>query len=61
MRNADRLDPLSSLISLINEVGNHTQKRDIVVYSLRGVMEICRLLRRFHFEIPSNYFEQWSN
>ena len=41
-RNKDRLDPLSSLVNLTNEVGSHTQMRQIYVYSLRGVMEICR-------------------
>ena len=28
--------------SLGVEVGNHTQMRQIYIYSLRGVMEICR-------------------
>ena len=41
-QNKDRLDPLSSLSKLDNEVGNYTQKRRIYMYSLRGVMEICR-------------------
>ena len=41
-RNADRLDPLSSVVNLTTEVGNHTQMRQIYVYNLRGVMEICR-------------------
>lgn len=40
--NADRLDPLSSTVNLGVEVGNHTQIRQIYIYSLRGVMEICR-------------------
>ena len=41
-RNADRLDPLSSTLNLRVEVGNHTQMRQMCVYTLRGVMEICR-------------------
>ena len=46
VKNADRLDPLSSFLNLRNEVGNHTQMRQMYVYSLRGVMEICRLSRQ---------------
>ena len=61
MRNADRLDPLSSTLKLRVSEKNRTNTREFVMYNLRGVMEICRLLRRFHFEIPLNYFEQWSN
>lgn len=45
-RNADRLSPLSSVVSLTTEVGNHTQQRDTFVYTLRGVMEICRFSRQ---------------
>ena len=45
-RNADRLNPLSSLVNLTNEVGNHTQMRQTYMYSLRGVMEICRYSRQ---------------
>ena len=45
-RNADRLDPLSSVTKLVTQVGNHTEEREYVVYSLRGVMEICRLSRQ---------------
>ena len=41
-RNADRLDPLSSVTKLVTQVGNHTENRETIVYSLRGVMEICR-------------------
>lgn len=61
MRNADRLDQLSTSNKMFGVEGKRTVERNILCYSLRGVMEICRLLRRFHFEIPSNYFEQWSN
>lgn len=45
-RNADRLDPLSSVVNLTAEVGNYTQERQTYMYSLRGVMEICRLSRQ---------------
>ena len=40
--NKARLDSLSSFLNPRNEVRNHTQMRQIYVYSLRGVMEICR-------------------
>ena len=45
-RNADRLNPLSSVVNLTTEVGNHTQMRQTYMYNLRGVMEICRLSRQ---------------
>lgn len=45
-RYADRLDALSSITNLVIEVGNHTQMRQTYVYSLRGVMEICRFSRQ---------------
>ena len=49
-RYADRLDPLSSPFKLNVEVVNgdvtYTQPRDVFVYTLRGVMEICRLSRQ---------------
>lgn len=45
-RNADRLDPLSSVVNLTTEVGNYMQERQTYMYSLRGVMEICRLSRQ---------------
>ena len=45
-RYADRLDALSSITNLVIEVGNHTQVRQTYVYSLRGVMEICRFSRQ---------------
>ncbi len=61
MRNKDRLDPLSTYNRMLQVEGTRTVERDVICYNLRGVMEICRLLRRFHFEILLNYFEQWSN
>ena len=45
-RNADRLNPLSSVVSLTTEVGDYTQQRETFVYTLRGVMEICRFSRQ---------------
>ncbi len=45
-RNADRLNPLSSVVNLTTEVGNHTQMRQTYMYNLRGVMEICRFSRQ---------------
>ena len=41
-RNKARLDQLSSANKMLVEVWNHTQMREVVCYSLRGVMEICR-------------------
>lgn len=41
-RNADRLDPLSTLVKMTKVEGNRTVKREIICYNLRGVMEICR-------------------
>ena len=45
-RNSDRLDKFCSVLNLSTEVGNHTKMRQTYVYSLRGVMEICRLSRQ---------------
>lgn len=45
-RNSDRLDKFCSVLNLSTEVGNHTQMRRTYVYSLRGVMEICRFSRQ---------------
>lgn len=45
-RNADRLDPLSTSVKLSLVEGNRTVEREIACYSLRGVMEICRLSRQ---------------
>ena len=45
-RNADRLNPLTSVVNLTTEVGNHTQMRQTYMYNLRGVMEICRFSRQ---------------
>ena len=45
-RNADRLDPLSSTLILGVEVSNgettYTRPQNVFVYTVRGVMEICR-------------------
>lgn len=49
-RNADRLDPLSSTLILGVEVSNgettYTRPQNVFVYTLRGVMEICRFSRQ---------------
>lgn len=49
-RYADRLDPLSSTFSLKVEVVNgnttYTRPQNVFVYTLRGVMEICRFSRQ---------------
>lgn len=45
-RNPDRLDSLSTVFSLRNVEGDRTVEREIICYSLRGVMEICRLSRQ---------------
>lgn len=51
-RNADRLNPLSSVVNLTTEVFNpetnttYNQTRQTYVYTLRGVMEICRYSRQ---------------
>ena len=39
---ADRLDPLSTPVKLMVVEGKRTGTRNIICYSLRGVMEICR-------------------
>ena len=41
-RNKDRLDPLSSTLKMRVGEKNRTNTREFVVYTLRGVMEICR-------------------
>lgn len=46
VKNADRLDSLSSVVNLTTEVDNYTQERQTYVYTLRSVMEICRLSRQ---------------
>lgn len=49
-RNSDRLDPLSSTLVLGVEVSNggttYTRPQNVFVYTLRGVMEICRFSRQ---------------
>lgn len=49
-RYADRLDPLSLTFSLKVEVVNgnttYTRPQNVFVYTLRGVMEICRFSRQ---------------
>ena len=45
-RNTDRLDSLSTVVKLTTVEGGITKEREIICYSLRGVMEICRLSRQ---------------
>ena len=45
-RNADRLDSLSTVVKLTTVEGGITKEREIICYSLRGVMEICRFSRQ---------------
>ena len=42
-RNKDRLDPLSTSNKMFGVDGKRTVTREVVCYSFRGVMEICRL------------------
>lgn len=46
VKNTDRLDPLSTFLKLRNVEGGITKEREYIVYSLRGVMEICRFSRQ---------------
>ena len=46
VKNTDRLDPLSTFLKLRNVEGGITKEREYIAYSLRGVMEICRLSRQ---------------
>ena len=45
-RNADRLNPLSSVVNLTTVEGGREVTRDVIVYTLRGAMEICRFSRQ---------------
>ena len=45
-RNPDRLNPLSTIVSLTTVEGDRTVERDFFVYNIRGVMEICRFSRQ---------------
>lgn len=46
VKNTDRLGPLSTFLKLRKVEGGITKEREYIVYSLRGVMEICRLSRQ---------------
>ena len=46
VKNTDRLDSLSTFLKLRKVEGGITKEREYIVYSLRGVMEICRLSRQ---------------
>lgn len=45
-RNADRLNPLSTVTKLVTVEGGREVTRDVIVYTLRGAMEICRFSRQ---------------
>lgn len=45
-RNADRLNPLSTVTKLVKVEGSREVTRDVIVYTLRGAMEICRFSRQ---------------
>ena len=45
-RNADRLDLLSTSTKLVTVEEERTVEREMFVYNLRGVMEICRFSRQ---------------
>lgn len=45
-RNADRLNPLSTLLKTKRVEGDRIVERETFVYALRGVMEICRFSRQ---------------
>lgn len=45
-RNADRLNPLSTLLKTKRVEGDRIVERETFVYTLRGVMEICRFSRQ---------------
>lgn len=45
-RNADRLDSLSTVVNLTTVEGGIAKEREIICYSLRDVMEICRFSRQ---------------
>lgn len=45
-RNADRLNLLSTTVSLTGVEGSREVTRNVIVYTLRGAMEICRYSRQ---------------
>lgn len=45
-RNADRLNPLSTVTKLVTIEGGREVTRDVIVYTLCGAMEICRFSRQ---------------
>lgn len=54
-RNKDRLDPLSTTLTLGGVEGNRWVNRNTRVYTLRGVMEICRFSRQPNAEGVANH------
>jgi len=45
-RHKDRLDKYSTVINLITVEGGREVEREVIYYSLKGVMEICRWSRQ---------------
>lgn len=41
-RNKERLDKFSTLTKMVNVEGNRSISRDVIVYSFKGILEICR-------------------
>ena len=41
-RNVDRLNKFSTLTKMVNVEGNRTVTREVIVYSFKGLLEICR-------------------
>ena len=50
-RNRDRLDPLSGVCKMNTPGGS----QDVFIYTLRGVMEICRFSRQPNAEGGANH------
>ena len=41
-RNKERLDKFSTLTKMVNVEGNRSISRDVIVYSFKGLLEVCR-------------------
>ena len=54
-RNADRLDKFSTVVSLGTVEGNRTVNRNVIIYSSKGIYEICRFSR----QDKANEFMDW--
>ncbi len=54
-RNKDRLDPLATSFKLNGVEGDRVVQRDVIVYTLRGAMEICRFSRQPNADGVANH------